>query len=93
MIAADGDGWNGCSKRLLAADGDGAEMEQFVKGGNLAIILHRLLCDRNNLQMCVRHNRTKWWLPLRKREQGVSLSGGAGAGGAGQRRKLDSRQE
>ena len=52
MIAADGDGWNGCSKRLLAADGDGAEMEQFVKGGNLAIILHGLLCDRNNLQMC-----------------------------------------
>ena len=45
-------------------------------------------------QMCVLwHKCTKWWLPLRKREQGVSLSGGAGAGGAGQRRKLDSRQE
>ena len=36
VIAADGDGWNGWSKRL-PADGDRAEMEQF--GGTLAIIL------------------------------------------------------
>ena len=50
MIAADGDGWNGCSKRVLAADEDGAEMEQFVKGGNLAIIiLPGQLCDTNIL--------------------------------------------
>ena len=71
----------GCSP----ADEDGAEMEQFVKeGGNLAlIILPQQLCDTNILQMCVLwHKCTKWWLPLRKREQGVSLSGGAGAGGA-----------
>ena len=53
MIAADGDGWNSCSKRVLAADEDGAEMEQFVKGGNLAIIiLPQQMCDTNILQMC-----------------------------------------
>ena len=41
----------GVLQEAAAADGDGAEMEQFVKGGNLAIILHGLLCDRNILQM------------------------------------------
>ena len=53
MIAPDVDGWNDCSKRL-PADGDGAEMEQFVKGGNLAIILHTGCCVTQIFSRCAR---------------------------------------
>ena len=41
---------DGVLQEAAAADGDGAEMEQFVKGGNLAIIiLPGQLCDTNIL--------------------------------------------
>ena len=63
------------ARGCLPADEDGAEMEQFVQGGNLAlIILPQQMCDTNILQMCAVAQMYKLVAAAEKERAGGSFS-------------------